>query len=134
MISTYKYKASLILLKYIPFFMAFIMWIHVYLLLINEPLKVAELFAGCTVLPTIILIVMSDVMKFCWLHKCYIIYAVFIDYCINIHREVGIWHVEGFRMLAFILGLYLFGYTLIYKIEKYDDRSDVAKRKVLSSK
>ena len=66
---------------------------------------------------------MSDVMRFCWLHKCYIIYAVIVDYCINIHRNIGIWHVNGFRMLLFVLGLYLFTYTLIYKIEKYDDKA-----------
>ena len=36
MISTYKFKVSLIILKYVPFLMAFIMWIHVYLLLIGK--------------------------------------------------------------------------------------------------
>ncbi len=123
MISAYKFKVSLIILKYVPFLMAFIMWIHVYLLLIGCSYKFAELFVGCTVMPTIILIVMSDVMRFCWLHKCYIIYAVIVDYCINIHRNIGIWHVNGFRMLLFVLGLYLFTYTLIYKIEKYDDKA-----------
>lgn len=115
-----NYKLSLIILKYIPVAMAFVMWIHVYLLIVGHPLKIAEQIAGCTALPCIILLAFSNIMKFCWLHKCYIIYAVGIDYCINIHREIGFYNVQGCRAIAFAIGMLLFGYTIIHQLEHHN--------------
>ena len=96
------YKLGLVLLKYIPIIMFFIMWIHTGLLVFNINGPCADTIAGSAIIPSILILAISNIFKFCYIHKILTIYSLSIDLCINFQRYIG------FGDLLFILRLVMF--------------------------
>ena len=96
------YKLGLVLLKYIPIIMFFIMWIHTGLLVFDIDGPCADTIAGSTIIPSILILAISNIFKFCYIHKILTIYSLSIDLCINFQRYIG------FSDLLFILRLVMF--------------------------
>ena len=96
------YKLGLVLLKYIPIIMFFIMWIHTGLLVFDIDGPCADTIAGSAIIPSILILAISNIFKFCYIHKILIIYSLSIDLCINFQRYIG------FGDLLFILRLVMF--------------------------
>ena len=96
------YKLGLVLLKYIPIIMFFIMWIHTGLLVFDINGPCADTIAGSAIIPSILILAISNIFKFCYIHKILIIYSLSIDLCINFQRYIG------FGDLLFILRLVMF--------------------------
>lgn len=85
------------------------MTIHCGLLLIGINLNLANFFAGGSIYTTALLLIMSYVFKFCWIHKAFIIYTLLIDICIQIQVYIGFGPLLiPARMAAFIIGVSLF--------------------------
>ena len=97
-----NYKIGLIALKYIPVIMFFIMWIHTGLLVFNINGPCADTIAGSAIIPSILILAISNMFKFCYIHKTLTIYSFSIDLCINFQRYIG------FGDLLFILRLVMF--------------------------
>lgn len=126
-----NYKLGLISLKYIPIIMFLIMYIHVGLLLLNVDLPIAETIAGSAIIPSILILSISSMFKFCYLHKSLTLYALAVDLCINFQRYIGFGIAVDFtRVLVFIIGTALL-LLLILKINKYRSSCCIIKEDIL---
>ena len=113
------YKLGMLAIKYIPVIMFLIMWIHTGLLILGINGPCADTIAGSAIIPSILIFSMSNLFKFCYIHKLLTIYALAVDLCINFQRLIGFGSlVEEFRMLIFIIGTILF-FLLLLKFKKY---------------
>lgn len=122
-----NYKLGLLAIKFIPIIMFFIMWIHTGLLIIDINGPCADTIAGSAIIPSILILAMSSLFRFCWLHKLFTIYSLCVDLCINYERYMGFSFIlQPFRVVVFIVGIILF-ILLIVKFEKYKERCCVIK-------
>ena len=113
------YKLGMLAIKYIPIIMFLIMWIHTGLLIFGINGPCADTIAGSAIIPSILIFSMSNLFKFCYIHKLLTIYALAVDLCINFHRLIGFGSLaEEFRILMFIIGTILF-FLLLLKFKKY---------------
>ena len=113
------YKLGILAIKYIPIIMFLIMWIHTGLLILGIDRPCSDVIAGSTIIPSILIFSMSNLFKFCYIHKLLTIYALAVDLCINFQRLIGFGYlVEELRILMFIIGTILF-FLLLLKFKKY---------------
>ena len=113
------YKLGMLAIKYIPVIMFLIMWIHTGLLILGINGPCADVIAGSAIIPSILIFSMSNLFKFCYIHKLLTIYALVVDLCINLQRLIGFGYlVEELRILMFIIGTILF-FLLLLKFKKY---------------
>lgn len=113
------YKLGMLAIKYIPIIMFLIMWIHTGLLILGIDGPCADVIAGSAIIPSILIFSMSNLFKFCYIHKLLTIYALVVDLCINFQRLIGFGYiVEELRTLMFIIGTILF-FLLLFKFKKY---------------
>ena len=114
-----NYKLGILAIKYIPIIMFLIMWIHTGLLILGINGPCADVIAGSAIIPSILIFSMSNLFKFCYIHKLLTIYSLAVDLCINFQRYVGFGYpLNTFRIIMFILGTILF-FLLLFKFEKY---------------
>ena len=78
------------------------MWIHTGLLVFDIDGPCADTIAGSAIIPSILILAISNIFKFCYIHKILTIYSLSIDLCINFQRYIG------FGDLLFILRLVMF--------------------------
>ena len=113
------YKLGMLAIKYILVIMFLIMWIHTGLLILGINGPCADVIAGSAIIPSILIFSMSNLFKFCYIHKLLTIYALAVDLCINFQRLIGFGYiVEELRILMFIIGTILF-FLLLLKFKKY---------------
>ena len=105
-VSCTDYKLGILAIKYIPIIMFLIMWLHTGLLIFGINGPCADVIAGSAIIPSILIFSMSNLFKFCYIHKLLTIYALSVDLCINFH------------ILMFIIGTILF-FLLLLKFKKY---------------
>lgn len=114
-----QYKIGLIALKYIPILMALSMFIHCILTLLGIKAFFAETIMGCSLFPSILILSLSSIFNFCYIHKCFTIYALIVDICINIDKYIGLEKIRVFLLhLMVLIGAALF-ILLIVRIKKY---------------
>ena len=89
MVNVSKYKLAILGIKYIPFIMFIIMYVHVILLNMGIELVYASTITGCALIPSILILLISNVFKFCYIHICMTVYSLCVDICINIQKYVG---------------------------------------------
>ena len=113
------YKLGILTIKYIPVLMFLIMWIHTGLLIFGIDGPCTDVIAGSAIIPSILIFSMSNLFKFCYIHKLLTIYALAVDLCINFQRLIGFGYiVEELRILIFMIGTILF-FLLLLKFKKY---------------
>lgn len=119
MIKSY-HKLSLIALKYAPVFGAFIMWIHVILLLLGKNSLFPEYTFSLPFFPWLVCMIWSKTFGFCIMHRTFITYTMLISYCIKIQEDIGFGNsLFIIRIVAFIIGLCLFIWFMI-RFKKYN--------------
>lgn len=70
---------------------------------------IADSIVGCSLLPSILIFSLSQVFKFCWLHKSLTIYSFVVDILINIDKYFGFGTVTiGLQLTFAIIGCILF--------------------------
>lgn len=113
------YKIGLLALKYIPIIMFLIMWIHTGLLIFSISGPCADTIAGSAIIPSILILAISQMFKFCYIHKMLTIYSLVVDFCINFQRYIGFGIIlYPMRVLLFIIGIIVF-ILLVTKFNKY---------------
>lgn len=113
------YKLGLLAIKYIPIVMFLIMWIHTGLLIAGVNGPCADTIAGSAIIPSLLILSISRLFRFCWLHKLFTMYSLSVDLCINYERLIGFGLLlQPIRSLLFIIGTFLF-ILLIVKFNKY---------------
>lgn len=113
------YKLGLLAIKYIPIVMFLIMWIHTGLLIVGVNGPCADTIAGSAIIPSLLILAISRLFRFCWLHKLFTMYSLSVDLCINYERLIGFGMLlQPLRSLFFIIGTFLF-ILLIVKFNKY---------------
>ena len=113
------YKLGLLAIKYVPIVMFLIMWIHVCLLIIGINGPCADTIAGSAIIPSLLILAISRLFRFYWLHKLFTMYSLSVDLCINYERLIGFGMLlQPIRSLLFIIGTFLF-ILLIVKFNKY---------------
>ena len=113
------YKIGLLALKYIPVIMFIIMLVHTGLLVFNINGPCADTVAGSAIIPSILILTISNMFKFCYLHKMLTLYSLGIDLCMNFHRYIGfgLWLLYA-RVFMFGIGLIILT-ILIVKFKSY---------------
>ena len=114
------YKIGLLSIKLIPVLMFLTMWIHTGLLLLNINIPIAVTVAGSAIFPSILILSISRMLKFCWLHKSLVIYSLAVDLCINYQRYIGFSPFSIFyhRLVYFAIGCIIF-ICLLWNLNKY---------------
>lgn len=113
------YKLGLLAIKYVPIVMFLIMWIHTGLLIVGVNGPCADTIAGSAIIPSLLILAISKLFRFCWLHKLFTMYSLSVDLCINYERLIGFGMLlQPLRSLFFIIGTFLF-VLLIVKFNKY---------------
>ena len=113
------YKLGLLAIKYVPIVMFLIMWIHTGLLIMGVNGPCADTIAGSAIIPSLLILAISKLFRFCWLHKLFTMYSLSVDLCINYERLIGFGMLlQPIRSLFFIIGTFLF-ILLIVKFNKY---------------
>ena len=114
-----KYKIGLIALKFIPILMALSMLIHCILIALEIDLIFTETIMGCALFSSILILCLSGIFEFCYIHKALTIYSLIVDLCININRYIGFGILKmPILYLVIFIGLVLFT-LLIIRIKKY---------------
>ena len=113
------YKLGLLAIKYVPIVMFLIMWIHTGLLIVGVNGPCADTIAGSAIIPSLLILAISRLFRFCWLHKLFTMYSLSVDLCVNYERLIGFGMLlQPIRSLLFIIGTFLF-ILLIVKFNKY---------------
>lgn len=119
MIRNAQYKFALLSLKYIPVFMFVSMWVHTILLVFGINLPIAESIMGCALVPSILILSLSNIFKFCYIHKTLTIYSFIVDICINYERYIGFGCLLNIlRIITVITGTIIF-ILLIIKFKEF---------------
>lgn len=114
-----EYKIGLIALKYIPILMFVIMLMHTGFLIFGLNGPCADTIAGSAVIPSILILAISNMFKFCYLHKLLTLYSLSIDLCMNFQRYIGFGiYLHFVRYIMFIFGIIILC-ILIFKFNKY---------------
>lgn len=116
------YKIGLLALKYIPVIMFLIMWVHTGLSVFGINGPCADTVAGSAIIPSILILTISNLFKFCYLHKMLTIYSLCIDLCINFNRYIGFgdW-LYPMRAIMFCMGIVIL-VILILKFNSYKEK------------
>lgn len=113
------YKIGLIALKYIPVLMFVIMLMHTGFLIFGLNGPCADTIAGSAVISSILILAISNMFKFCYLHKLLTLYSLSVDLCMNFQRYIGFGIYLNFaRYIMFIFGIIILC-ILIFKFNKY---------------
>jgi hypothetical protein len=84
------HKVAMLCLKYIPVIMFLLMWLYMTSAVFGLDLIIADSIVGCSILPSILIFALSDVFRFCWVHKSLTGYSLISDILINTNRYVGL--------------------------------------------
>lgn len=99
--------------------MAFSMLIYCILIVLGIDLMFAETIMGCALFLSILILCLSGIFEFCYIHKALTIYSLIVDLCININRYIGFGILKmPILYLIIFIGLVLFT-LLIIRIKKY---------------
>lgn len=119
-----EYLLTLWMFKYYPVIGSFIMWLYVGLLIFDNHLIfehniTSDSFIGMVCLLFLminfVLIFVSDVLKFCWLHRALFTYMGLVGSCISYEYFIGFGNLLLLsRIIVFILGIALLIYTIIH--------------------
>lgn len=116
------YKLSIIFLKYAPVVGAFIMLLHVFLLITARDMVIADWTVSLPVIPAIVAIVWSKTFGFCPIHRHFIAYISAVSYCIKYEQYKGFGqYLTLSRWIMFIIGVLLFIW-LIIRIKEFHYR------------
>lgn len=119
MIRRVKYKLCLFAIKYIPVFSALIMLISYISGLCGIQFTLGPFFCSLSFAPAILLLLISDIFNFCWIHKSFTIYTILASTGISIERFIGFGAMYDYVGLFMIIsGLILFA-ILAFRIKKY---------------
>lgn len=120
-----KYLLTLWMFKYYPVVGSFLMWLYVGLLIFDNHLIfehniTSDSFIGMAcllfLLINFVLIFVSDILKFCWLHRSMFAYMGLVGSCISYEYFIGFGRLLLLsRFVVFIVGLIL----LIYMIQHW---------------
>lgn len=103
-----KLKSCILAIKYTPAIMASLMIAHTGLLILNIHLPIGDIIAGSAIIPSLLLLFLSNVFSFCWVHKGLILYSLLIDGCINFEKFIGFGkYLYIMRISMFYLGIFI---------------------------
>ena len=103
------WKASRVVVGTVPLIGSLVMWIHCVGLLCGRKCCFTEWIFDCSVFGFIAWIIISMAFGFCWIHRAFCTYGVFVSFCIDFQRSVGFgsW-LTPMRWLAVLAGFFLF--------------------------
>lgn len=105
----FQYKVSVLFLKYAPVIGAFIMFLHVFLLITNSAMLLADWTFSLPIIPAVTAMIWSKAFGFCIMHRLFIAYICAISYCIKFEQAIGFGSLLLFsRWFMFIIGVILF--------------------------
>lgn len=115
------YKLFIVLLKYIPIFIALIYTLNTYAAFIGIEISAANNIAGISLLTWIFMYMATIVFKFCSYHRMFLYYILIVDIINIIDYYIGI-PITDFQLLmlhSIITGISLFIILFLYlKINK----------------
>lgn len=82
-------RHTLLALKYMPVLTSGMMFVHIVLTIMGHNYKLADCLGGLSLLPAIILLLVSHALRYCWLHKLLTLYTLFVSMCIDYNKIFG---------------------------------------------
>jgi hypothetical protein len=101
------HKIAFVLLKYIPIIIFLLMWFGITCsTFLFIELIFIDIIVGCAILPSILILSLSKIFNFCWVHKSLTVYSMFTDFIINLNKYIGLGVYFGpLKYLLIIIGL-----------------------------
>ena len=119
-----EYLLTLWMFKYYPVIGSFLMWLYVGLLIFDNHLIfehniTSDSFIGIVcilfLMINFVLIFVSDVLKFCWLHRAMFVYMGLVGSCISYEYFIGFGSLLLLsRVIVFIIGIILLLYMILH--------------------
>ena len=119
-----EYLLTLRMFKYYPVIGSFLMWLYVGLLIFDNHLIfehniTSDSFIGIVcilfLMINFVLIFVSDVLKFCWLHRAMFVYMGLVGSCISYEYFIGFENLLLLsRVIVFLLEIILVLYMILY--------------------
>lgn len=117
-----EHKVALLCLKYIPVVMFLLMWTYTIFALFGINFWIADTVVGCAILPSILIFSLSQVFRFCYIHKSLTAYSLTVDILINIEKYFGFGTILlSIQIIVGLVGLFLF-ILLIFKLDKFKNK------------
>lgn len=108
-INTKKHKRGLLALKYAPIITALLMWCSLVFIQFDLIQPVVKTLAGSALIPSILILLISDMLEFCYIHKALTIYSLVVDIWINVNKFHYLGNFVPYVRIGFIIiGLVLF--------------------------
>lgn len=98
-----KHKRGLLALKYAPIITAFIMWCSLVFIQLDFIQPVVRAIAGSALIPSILILLISDMLEFCYIHKALTIYSLVVDIWINVNKFCYLGTIVPYIRLGFII-------------------------------
>ena len=111
-----KHKSYLILLKYIPHFVAFLYVIYTIFQFLNIDLIILGYIINISITSWIFIYLSSIVFRFCYIHRLPLYYILLNEITTLIDYYVGI-PIDDLKLLGFhiiLIGLLIFSYSYYY--------------------
>ena len=121
------HKIAFVLLKYIPIIIFLLMWFGITCsTFLFIELIFIDIIVGCALLPSILILSLSKIFNFCWVHKSLTVYSMFTDLIINLNKYIGLGVYFGpLKYLLIIIGLVIIFFLTrkikLFKWTEYDN-------------
>lgn len=111
------YKIEILILKYIPFIVAFIYFLNTVLSMCNINASILSYIAGISILPWIFLLLSSFVFKFCNYHRIPL-YYILINDIVNITDEYFQLPISNLIFIAIHSVIFFVCFVTIFMLRK----------------
>ena len=111
------YKIEILILKYIPFVVAFIYFLNTVLSMCNINASILSYIAGVSLLPWIFLLLSSFVFKFCNYHRIPL-YYILVNDIVNITDEYFQLPISNLLFIAIHSVIFFIGFVTIFVLRK----------------
>lgn len=81
-----KHKRGLLALKYAPIITAILMWCSLVFIQFDLIQPVVRTIAGSALIPSLLILLISDMLEFCYIHKALTVYSLVVDIWINVNK------------------------------------------------
>lgn len=85
------HKIAFVLLKYIPIIIFLLIWFEITCAaFLFVELLFIDIIVGCAILPSILILSLSKIFNFCWVHKSLTVYSMIADVTLNLNEHIGL--------------------------------------------
>lgn len=123
------YKIEILVLKYIPFLVAFLYFLNTVLSMCSINTSILSYIAGISILPWVFLLLSSFVFKFCNYHRVPL-YYILVNDIVNITDEYFQLPISNLLFIAVHSIIFFICFITIFALRKKCNRNEELNKKI----